>query len=367
MIKKTILVIINLILVFGIKAQEVRKNWSEGKLTWSDFIEKVSGKTTSHLQYIIGYNTEECMIHDTTIVRIGTFCYSNKLSWVNPDYKTDACLRYNQVIFDIAELSRRELQFSLDRENSRYLSDEVLQGITEKCAKQVEKFERETNSGQDLRAINEWEKLISDELNKNDIRGIPSFTRRNFGYGYNVGLGTSLFTGSLGQHFGPAISLVFGFEIAYKKTILFLNGTIGGSKVKHDYKADKNWYAGQAASLSILDISLGYALIDNTKLKLSPFGGLGITKFKGKNRDNAQDGLVNTYNSYIAGLNADYKIRKKVSLIPGGYKGKREFATTSLRIRVYLTRADYSPGLNGNSINMAIGFSGFGNLIRLIN
>ena len=50
---KFILFIINIIIISGIYAQDNKKKWEEGKLTWDDFQEKTISIDNSELSYVL--------------------------------------------------------------------------------------------------------------------------------------------------------------------------------------------------------------------------------------------------------------------------------------------------------------------------
>lgn len=364
MIKTFIKIFLGLILTSELMAQENRKVWSEGKLNWTDFSEREDSISITELKFFLGYGTEKQKFGDTVILRNVAKCYMDKnLSWVNPYFKNEQYLRYNQVIFDIAETYRRRLQYELDRVKTIYEIGGKFYELYSLCNNEINKFQKESNAGQDLNSIIVWEQKAVNEFKTYQDEKIPEFENRNLGYALHAGFGTGLFTNTLGEHFTPSANLIFGFDIAYKKSILYLNATLAGDKIRRDYISDKNWYKSQHAKVAIMDVSYGYALIDNTKLKLSPFGGLGITEFTGENMDIKEDGLRIVDYNLIFGINADYKLRTRLKIFPN--LGQKEKVETSIRARLYVTRADYFNDLKGYSINLTIGLCGFGNFIRL--
>lgn len=358
--------LIGLFLTTGLMAQEYQKDWSDGKLTWHDFSEKESNQRISELKYFLGYNSDKQKYGDTTVLRNIAKCYMDKnLSWINPSYKTEQYLRYIQVIFDIVEIHRRKLQYELDRVSSLYEIEGKFNYIYTSCNNEIDKFKQESNGGHYLSTIGFWEQKILDELKFQPDNEIPEFENRNFGYALHAGFGSGFFTGSLGEHFAPTFNFMFGFDFAYKKSILYLNGTLARDKVKMDYISDKCWYEGQRANVAIIDVSYGFALIDNENFKITPFAGLGITDFTGDNKDDKENGLRIVDYNMIFGLNTDYKIKTRLKLIPNPYFGVKEKVETSIRARLYVTRVYYYKDLQGYSINLTIGLCGFGNMINL--
>ena len=116
-IKIVIIFLANLILAYGLFAQNNTREWSQGKLTWDDFKEgksELHESQISYFAYSFLFFPERQMFENALVVRnVARAHMDRNLSWVNPEYKTEQLLRYNQVIFDIVELYRRKLQIEL--------------------------------------------------------------------------------------------------------------------------------------------------------------------------------------------------------------------------------------------------------------
>jgi len=365
-----IVILIELVSTGGLIAQELKKEWADGNLTWEDFKEKESsnGQQISELKYYLGYNSGKQKYGDTVISRNIALGYMDKnLSWVSPKYKSEQHLRYNQAVFNIVEVHRRMLQLELDRISSSFEFQGKFQIIYHSCTNEIERLNKETDGGNNLNSLVFWEQKLSDELNSYKKTQILDFETKNFGYGMHVGFGGGLFTGTISEYFSPTFNFIFGFDFAYKKSILYLNGTLAGGKVRQDYISDKNWYKKQNMNLAVIDVSYGYAFLDNRKLKLAPFVGLGITELSGQNKDNKENGLRLVDYNVIFGINADYKLRTRINLLPNSVFGAavKEKVETSIRARFYVTRANLSSDLSGFSVNLTIGLCGFGNMIRV--
>jgi len=362
--KKYKFLLIGLIFVNGLPAQDIKKDWAEGKLTWNDFSERNYEQGVSELNYFLGFETGKQKFGDTIVVRNFAQAYIYKdLSWINPKFKTAQYLRYNQVIFDIIEIHRRRLQIELDRMGS-------FESIYYSCDNEIERFYKESNGGSNLGSIIFWEQKMSDELDFFKEEPIPKFENRSFGYAMHAGLGAGYFTSSLGEHFSSTINLIYGFDVAYKQSIFYINATLAAGNVTKDYSfSDEIWNKKKRAGLAVLDVSYGYAFIDNRKLKLAPFLGLGITElslfspdYMDENDDENTGYRFVDYN-VIFGLNADYKLRTKINLAQSWIMNEK--VETSIRARLYIAKANYAPDLKGYSLNLTIGICGFGNMIRL--
>lgn len=358
-------IIIGFLLAAGVQAQDYKKEWTEGKLTWDDFTERSGTPVTSELKYFLGYNTVKHRLGDTILLRIDAIGYMDrKLSWINPDFRNDQLLRYNQVIFDIVEVYRRRLQFELDHITGVYETGPKFDQIIRMCDSETEKFRAASNAGQNMNTVAFWEQKTADELQSLPDQTIPPFKPGAFGYAMDGGLGSGIFTGSLGQHFTPAFNILLGFDLAYRKSILYMNATLATDRIRKDYGSD-SWMKGQRANVAILDISYGYALIDNTWLKLSPFAGLGLTEFTTPNKNEQGDDLRMDAVNLLFGLNTDFKLRTHISLLPSSLLSLKEKTETSVRARLYITRANYSADLQGYSINFTLGICVFANPVRI--
>lgn len=344
-------------------AQKNARHWSEGKLTWNDFKEKESTHNISDLKYYFGYKTEKQRFGDTTVLRIKAESYMDKnLSWVHPNYKTEQLLKYNQVLFDIVELYRRKLQYDIDQINFMYELEGKFNYTLDLCNKEIDQYYSETNEGQDFSMIQKWENQISNELNDFPINKLPSLKLSKFGYSFNIGLGSGAFVGTLGEYFTPSFNILLGFDFQYKKSVLYLNASLGFDKVKKDFATDKNWNKGQSSSASIVELCYGYAVIDNSKFKLSPYAGLGITEFALNSKVKENNTQMVDYNISF-GLNFDYKYKENLNLIPRSILSIREKATYTLRTKLFVTKANYSQNIKGYTINLGLLFCGFGNFI----
>jgi hypothetical protein len=123
----------------GVMAQENQKNWRDGKLSWLDFSEKETNQGVSELKYFLGYKADKLKFGDTTVFRIKAEAYMDKkLSWINPAFKEEQYLRFNQVIFDIIEIHRRRLQVELDKANSYKEIERKINQVYTTCNNEIE-------------------------------------------------------------------------------------------------------------------------------------------------------------------------------------------------------------------------------------
>ena len=307
-------------------------------------------------------------VNDTTLRIFRTENYINQnLLWVKDSDKSDQLLKYNQVLFNILEIHRRRLQNELHRVNSVNMARETLRTHNQNSNYEIKQFQNDTKLGTDQSALEFWDQLTSRELHEYPFELVPQIVDRNFGYGLNTGFGRGVLTGSISDYFTPKINFMYGFDVAYKNTNLFLNGTLSRYRVKRDYTEDGMlWPENLKTNVAILDVSIGQTLIDNPNHKITPFVGFGlleITASRGKG-ELYEDHRITNY-GLIYGLNYDYKFRKGIRLTPSHYGITfRERVEQNIRVKLYVTPAVFE-NMRGASINLTIGYSLFGRAIRV--
>ncbi len=361
----TITVLLLLGLVFYVKSQNYQKKWSDGKLTWDDFKTEKNNYSTSELKFYIRYKTEKQKSQDTVIKRISTYCYiSPNLSWVDPEYKMDKLLRYYQVVFDMVELYCRKLQIKFDFHSNGLDYEYLLESITLDLNEELSKFKKQSNSGEKEDVIILWESKIAKELQACNPQIIPAFTKSRWGYGLYGGLAVGSFSENLGNYFGQTYNVSFGFDFSFKKHIFFLNMILGACKAHADYKSD--WEKNEIIPFTTGDISYGYMVLNNSKFRLTPYVGYGVSELSMKeSNDSKKNKFRYTDDIFVFGLNVDYKLRKRISLIPSIFINKREYSEILLNTRIFVSKNNFNSELKGYAVHFSINIAGFGNLINL--
>ncbi len=158
------------------------------------------------------------------------------------------------------------------------------------------------------------------------------FRPSNWGLGYDFYLGYNMFTGGLSDHFANRATFGFAFEILYKEITASVRFNYSGTETRQAIThRGITWPQGIKGYAVGADLAFQYPVLQNQKIKLSPFvgiGGMGI----GPNETELDEfpeledfKELSSFN-YLAGV--DFKLNawnKEVDLSRhgGGYVGLR--------------------------------------------
>jgi hypothetical protein len=346
-------------------AQEEIKTWKDGPLTWEDFQEKNSVENIYVFSYQFEYDTLKEKINDTVVNRFSTKAYMVKNeSFIHPDFKTESKLRHLQVIFNILEIHRRKLQYRLDNLKNYVDLSSAYNETRFDCEKEIKAFTQLSNKGERLDVIQKWEIETTEKLKTLPEYKLPVIENKGFGYGLHGGFGTSTFSGGLEEYFNPSFNIGFGFEVGYNRHLLFINGILGFTRIKQDYMGEGKWLEGNRANLAVIDLSYGYSVYENSTLKITPFAGLGITEFTTEHENEVQEDYRFVDYNLAYGLQTDFKIRRKLNLIPNPALNVKEYVESSIKVRLFMTQAKFNEDISGNTINLGIEYSVFGRFFK---
>jgi hypothetical protein len=347
------------------------KRWEDGPLTWEDFQGKpfYTLDVPSDLSFILGFESEKLRIQDTTLIHLKATAYFLKdESWVNPSAKSDINLLFNQVIFDIIELYRRRMHNEMNQLSSYYQAQSYLHIYNNKIHQEIQELRNMMELGNFSFAIKKKNDEIQKELVNILEDKFPNFRRSAFGMGMHAGFGAGLLTGSLGNHFQTSKNLLYGFDFGYRNLVLYLTASLNYNSVIENYEERNNWEKGTRTGIAIMESSFGYNIYDGNKFKVAPFAGIALIEISNREikSDTANEFRMVDYYNAIAGLNLDFKLRKRFNFYPRG-SAFREYVETDIRVRLFVLPAYYYPDLKGYSVNLTIGMNGFLNFIRMNN
>ena len=348
-----------------LQAQTDRRLWSQGPLTWNDFtIMPASFGQRSYLQYGIGYNP----VRDTLDgVRC---CYYRAVSWMQPssswvpeDHRDSNTLRYNQIIFDMLEVERRQLQLSINANPNEIAYSDMLRAASSNLSSRIESFSLLSQDGADTAVLSAFERQVAAELAQYFADYHPRYTARPFGYGLYVGIGVTGSTGSMGKAFSPGAGLNFGFDFSYNRHLLILDGTLGLCKARQTFSlvdpdgTVNTFPEGKLGGLLTINLGYGYTLVDNLRWQLSPFVALGIREFSysSQNQNNSFDyarpepvvGLQFRRHFWHQYAFPEY------NYLAGGDRRVSELSRVSLQGRLLLSYSSF-PDLQGSPTGLSI-------------
>lgn len=197
---------------------------------------------------------------------------------------------------------------------------------------------------------------------RNNIR--YHFVPNNWAVGMEFFSGYMHLTGGLSEQYKNSAILGFDFDVEFKKLILYLRGSVGISSLKKDREFSTGyWEKGSTANIGLLEVSMGYALIENNKIKMSPFVGIGGAEVSAPQVDideypELKQAKVGMSTAYTVGLNLDFKLGWDASshLL---YNVPQDKSYWFIRVRYGYTMPQLNEvGHNGNIHHITIGIGG---------
>ena len=217
--------------------------------------------------------------------------------------------------------------------------------------------------------------LLADEYLSNYSDSIYNdFTRKyirykfipsKWGFAFEFFSGYSVFTENLALNYRNNVPIGVAFDVSYKNFILYLRDYIGFSKIKIDRPYEGGiWEEGSQVRVFLPEASIGYAVMENNRLKIAPFAGIAATDISPteydlrKEPDLKEVGLVFT-TTYTLGLNVDIKLgTNRIPML--GYGPEQNYGFIRLRYAYNSPKFDKKyNGFGGNMHYLTIGIGGF--------
>lgn len=365
--KKTFTIIILALAAFVSHAQGIDDSiryWDEGKLTWDDFEKRnFEGVEKCYLDpiYHTQYKTKKYgnLSYRSHTVRTG---FDRSDTWVRTEYISDRLLRYNQLIFDIAEANARDMQKELNS-NSGYSPSYVFEHYVRKGKNLVEKMAEESKWGDDINVIERYESEYAAKLQEAPADTIPQIKLKNWGCGYQIGYSMGIFTGAGKELFTPHHNMTIGFTASYKRSHFVLDMEIGSERNRIDLplvaevsgeEREIVWPAGSGIGRMNIDLDYGYAVYDGGILKACPFVGVGYMMFNEEMKDGDKDITTSVGGlNLLAGLNLNWKLKRVLSNVT--------YNETAIRTKIYAARTNIIRNAAPVwSVNFGIAFDFYG-------
>ncbi|WP_332369105.1 hypothetical protein [Spirosoma telluris] len=144
-------------------------HWSATRrLQLSDFHSPTQpGLGGSEFYYQIGYEVRPTSIWSQPAIESFCLMFRN-LSWVSETARNERTLAYNQILFDLVEVHTRLMQAKLialgaDR-RFKQQARQIEYLTNSELGAEVNRFRAETGGGDDVEALQKWEKQIAQRL-----------------------------------------------------------------------------------------------------------------------------------------------------------------------------------------------------------
>lgn len=306
------------------------RDWSEKRLTWKDFKPAKTdslGRSSCIYVGIIQLLVEDDNgdLRDTYVIDMST-----NDSWYDPEKVTDWDLRYNQLLFDMAEVSiRKALEDHHRQEVGIY---EIFRQYLYYYNTGKERLASESNNGKDTSIVSNYEKLIAEELEQTKsvdmytdvvLKGTPFGKPMRYVTAL-LGYENSTFTGVFSDDFKTFHGFNIGFYLhsgsfQVELSGSFLMGRQTSSDFYYDGKKGYNWKADESATELLFRLGVGKSLYSNDLLSLSPVAGLSLSHMQqGTGERNVRGQIMSNITGfgYYLGLDTDMSFKKLVDVIP---------------------------------------------------
>ena len=269
---------------------KARKQWSEtDTLSWDDFIPVLASEIGSNST--ISITSREV----STLFKYGNteYPYTNLTVEMAPGrsfydpFKADEWeLRYNQVLFDLAELSAREAVRTYNK--SQDATGDIKDCFDKIYEERKEEFISKSLQGRDSTVIRDYEINISQEL-KNNTR---DYTPQDFGItpiretwlegGGHVGYINNRIIGDYSEYLGLANGYTIGFDVGTDGFVLQCEfyalryGKLRESGFYYDTYNGYDWSSEKEVSEAGIRLKAGYTLFSNEYVRITPIVGTSL-------------------------------------------------------------------------------------------
>lgn len=354
---------------FAQSIESSMKFWDEGRLTWDDFNKRnTDGYEKSNISTSFYRYTDTQKYGNLKVIRTKLRTALNKEStWVRTEYISDKLLRYNQLVFDMAEATRQEMQNEIDVNLGKYSYEEILKFYRDKYNVKLQELREETMEGDREDIILKYEQEVAGQLAKETEDSVPEFDLNNWGYSYHIGFRSAFMTGKSSMYLKPTYGISLGFDITYRRSMLSLYMGVGSGKIGADMdmiatidgrETEVTWARGKKYSSMETDLIYGYSVIDNGFMRLAPIIGIGMNNLSHKTDSETNTSMTGMH--LLGGVDINWKLLRTASITYTPWWGGRTYGETSLKTRIFVARSNLMQGFNPYSINLAIAFDLYG-------
>ncbi len=282
-------------------------------------------------------------------------------SWADRSKVMDADLKYLQLVFNISELHKRDLQCAAFTHPLIQLHQD-LRVIQSSSDRMVDELNKSTAHGSDPNAFGAWRTRLDSVLAIPEEE-LTSYTVRRFSMGMHVGAGTFLFSGEFNDHYTHSWSVNYGFDFAHDRIFLLLRASLGGLQMLSPPTDDVRWRSGHSG-FAAADACLGHVIIDTKKWRILPHAGVGVFEVNQRTGPEQEYPILQA-NTLVAGIITDHKFKKAVRLTPGPYLiGGAQYSELMIRGRFQYSHS-IAKEINGGAILLGLEFAFLSRAVRL--
>lgn len=336
------LVLLLLGVVVAAQGQGRGRSWKRGPLRLEDFgVVAFDGRQTSHLDYGLNYTSTGVTegLNTYLYCRTAALMYPTA-SWMAEGHADTAELEYNQVLFDLVEVYRRQMQTEamLLTKRAQY---ERLKAITlEQLEREMSAVQAATAGGQEAEVLERIRVKNREWLNAHPGTR-PEFSPRRYWWTAGMDIGLAIPFGSIAKRY----SISAGYETLRLGMGLGRHGLyyFAGSGAVQSSDSVESLYG----PIGRTDITFGYGftLFDRDLFSITPYVGLGVCEFDWWLGDSYTVGVMGNYN-----LHHWHRITNAVK-----HKAKRlTFAATG---NLYLSYVNVSTDLKGFTLGLHVGLT----------
>lgn len=342
------------------------KYWNDIPLSWDDFYEvpPKSDSSLSKFEYRIGVRFEKDNSKDTNLIHSEVYGYMYKKdSWVKEAAKSKEFLAYHQLLLGMLEVYRRKIQVVYYVAEDPYTADSLFDKNILEFENQKEEFTEKYYLSENKDSLTTaYRKVINKQLENSAIDKSTLLTYSNFDYGVNVSAGYLSFDNSLNEKFRNSPVFSAGLDFGYNNIRFGFSGTIGWNKVKNTFKEVREWEKGLNVGIIAIELTGGYNF-SISKFTIRPFGGIMYFQLSPTGDLNATNGYKLGGGAPVTGLIADYKLIKKLKLIPGSLFYNRTYSEMDIRFKFSFIPMDYGSGYQSNTLQFTIGISSLSKVV----
>lgn len=186
--------------------------------------------------------------------------------------------------------------------------------------------------------------------------------------GGNFFIGNGIYTGNISEYFSNPFYVGLNLDYYKNRIVIQFDDYIGFGKTKNNigYTTQEIWDKNDFVLSGMINLSLGYCLIDNDNIMVVPLSGIGLNKLSA-NLDELYD-FGNKYKPIIPhiklGCYVDLRIWRFFKNNPSFNNNDGSYSCPRLTFgyTIQVGQTDYSEFYDGNQFYITLGFGGLGKI-----